>query len=326
MKLFHKYYSRKLLFAIEVLDALQGAKEQTLNWGELTRLSNRLGMTADLRAEVLNVLTEESRIVRVEDTSIYRLDTSWTTTTPKLPTSKIEEDYLQMILRLPQAEQFLSRELRDRLTDPQASILNTDAIQTIEPNGEQTQLKLSQPEFRMILDAIEMGCAIRYRYISEQGKAAMEKHAVPWRLQYSAFDNRWWIILYTLKDHRCVKIALGSISDVQLEKHIQVKEADILKAREKDLAAEPAILQVKNTKNALERCFFVMDRQQFEDSELLEDGSAKLTYRYYHFETSDLLRRLLYLGPAVALIGPPKLRKALLEHVERALNHFRAEA
>ena len=65
-----------------------------------------------------------------------------------------------------------------------------------------------------------------------------------------------------------------------------------------------------------------MERQRFQESRLLEDGSAILSFHYYRFEESDLLRQLLYLGPAVELKSPPALRKALLERVDRALDNF----
>ena len=93
-------------------------------------------------------------------------------------------------------------------------------------------------------------------------------------------------------------------------------------AREALLMPEPIVLHVQDTRNTLERCFLVMERQQFLESRLHEDGSCTLRFRYYRYEESDILRQLLYLGPGVTLVSPASLRQALLERVERALENF----
>lgn len=323
MTLFHKYYSRKLLFAADVLAALHGADGNRLPRSALERLSARYGMSPQLCAEILKLLTELELIVWQREDHSYRLETGWAGAVPQLPPSAVEETYLQGILRLPQAALFLPDALRERLTKAADMPSERGMIQTLDPNGEQTQPSLSQAEFRCILEAIARGCAIRHRFKTRMSSVAVEAMAVPWRLEYSAYDNRWWIILYTLgEQRRCVKAWLGNLSDIHLEPQLRVEEAEIVRARESLLMPEPIVLHVQDTRNALERCFLVMERQQFEESRLLEDGSAMLSFRYYRFEESNILRQLLYLGPAVELIGPAHLRKALLERVEQALQNF----
>ena len=323
MTLFHKYYSRKLLFAADVLAALQGAPEHTLPRSALERLSIRYGMSPQLCTEVLQLLTSLELIVWQRETRRYHLETGWASTVPQLPPSAIEEDYLQWILRLPQATLFLPEALRRKLTDAEHLQDSSEHIQKLMPFGEQAQPSLSQPEFCCILEAISRGCAISYDYQTRDSKEPVRTTAAPWRLEYSAYDNRWWIILYTLDENRrCVKAWLGNLSHIHLEPQIHVPEQEILDAREALLMPEPIVLHVKDTRNALERCFLVMERQRFQESRLLEDGSAILSFHYYRFEESDLLRQLLYLGPAVELKSPPALRKALLERVDRALDNF----
>lgn len=323
MTLFHKYYSRRLLFAADVLAALQGAPEHTLPAAALERLSLRYGMSPQLCTEVLQLLTALEFIVRQRESRSYRLETGWASTVPLLPPSAVEEDYLQWILGLPQAALFLPQALREKLAGSGPSCFRSEAVQTMEPFGEQTQPSLDQPEFCRILEAIARGCAISYDYQTRTSKEPLRAVAAPWRLEYSAYDNRWWIILYTLDaPRRCVKAWLGHLSHIRLEPQLRVAEEEILAAREALRMPEPIVLHVADTRNALERCFLVMERQQFLESRLLEDGSAILSFSYYRFEESDLLRQLLYLGPAVELKRPLYLRKALLERVEQALKNF----
>lgn len=323
MILFHKYFSRKLLYAADVLATLHGAKNNILPKASLEALSDRYGMSPQLCAEVLKLLTDLELIVRQREDQTYRLETGWAGEVPKLPPSDVEETYLQWILRLPQAALFLPDALREKLTAAQTFLPDETTVQTVSAFGETAQPSLSQPEFRTVLEAISAGCAIRYQFKSRNTADAAETVAVPWRLEYSAYDNRWWILLYTLgEDRRCVKAWLSNLSQIRLEPQIRVQEAEILAAREKLLMPEPIVLHVKDTKNALERCFLVMEQQPFSESVLNDDGSAMLSFRYYRFEESDLLRKLLYLGPAVELKSPAYLREALLERVEQALKNF----
>ena len=311
MTLFHKYYSRKLLFAADVLAALKGAGAKGLPGPRISDLALRYGIQNPLCAQLLGLLKAEGLIEFDRDRSVYLLSS---VKQPSFPLSNAEESYLQEILRLPQAALFLPRALAERLTDPRA-VCDDASIQTMEAFGEQRNPALSQPEFCRILEAVSRGCAISYRYRSRDGEAR-RGCAVPWRLEYSAYDNRWWLILYSPEERRCVKAWLSHLSDVGLERHITVPEKDILAARKQALMPDPVVLRVENARNALERCFLILEQKEFEDSRLHPDGSATISFRYYRYEETELLRQLLYLGPNVELLAPQSLRAALLELVE----------
>ena len=106
MTLFHRYYSRKLLFAADVLASLHGAPDHTLPKRSLEEMSRRYGMSPQMCRESLALLVKLELIVRQPETQSYRLETGWASTVPQLPPSAVEEDYLHWILRLPQAALF----------------------------------------------------------------------------------------------------------------------------------------------------------------------------------------------------------------------------
>ncbi len=321
MSLFHKYFSRKLLFAADVLAALKGAGQKGLPVKRLQELAIRYGIQPPLCAQLLELLEDVALIERDDMRSVYRLST---TELPPLALSGVEEDYLQRILRLPQAALFLPSSFAEKLTDHNADIDET-SIQTMEAYGEQQNPELSQPEFCRILEAISLGCAISYQYRSRNSEVTQRACSVPWRLEYSAYDNRWWLILYNPEEKRCIKAWLSHLSGISLERHITVLEKEILTARKLALMPEPVVLRVENARNALERCFLVLERKQLMDSRLDPDGSATISFRYFRYEENELLRQLLYLGPNVQLLSPQSLRTALLKQVNQALSWFSSE-
>ena len=279
MSLFHKYFSRKLLFAADVLAAIKGAGQKGLPVKRLQELAIRYGIQPPLCAQLLELLEDAALIERDDMRSVYRLST---TELPPLALSGVEEDYLQRILRLPQAALFLPSSFAEKLTDHNADIDET-SIQTMDAYGEQQNPKLSQPEFCRILEAISLGCAISYQYRSRNAEVT------------------------------------------QRARHITVLEKEILTARKLALMPEPVVLRVENARNALERCFLVLERKQLMDSRLDPDGSATISFRYFRYEENELLRQLLYLGPNVQLLSPQSLRTALLKQVNQALSWFSSE-
>ena len=88
---------------------------------------------------------------------------------------------------------------------------------------------------------------------------------------------------------------------------------------ERLLEPEPVVLRVRKTKGALERCFLVFENQLFLETEQLSPDAFRLSFQFYRFDRGEILRRLLYLGPAVELLSPQSLREELLELVEQAL-------
>lgn len=73
------------------------------------------------------------------------------------------------------------------------------------------------------------------------------------------------------------------------------------------LEPEPVVLEVRRTRGTLERCFLVLENQLFERTRQVSEDCFYVSFRYYRFDRSEILRRLLYLGPGVRLISPPDL-------------------
>lgn len=235
-----------------------------------------------------------------------------------LPVSLAEEDYLQYILRQPQAKLFLSDSLRESLSEPHSSDLWESAAQRIPPAGAPLP-DIPREDFQTILTAIRQGRQIRYQYRTRVQAAYQEAVSLPWKLEYSSYDRRWWIILYDEQEERTVKAILGNLRDVRLGVPSQVTEDKILQAMDKLLAPEPMVLAISNEKNAVERSFLAFEHQLFTDTERQEDGSCTMTFRYYRFDEGEILRRLLYLGPCVVLKQPEYMKQKLLRLLDEAL-------
>ena len=112
---------------------------------------------------------------------------------------------------------------------------------------------------------------------------------------------------------------MDNLRDVELLGPSDVSPEKIRAAMERLLEPEPVVLRVRKTRGALERCFLVFENQLFLETEQLSSENVRLAFRFYRFDRGEILRQLLYLGPAVELLAPRSLREELLVLVEQAL-------
>ena len=159
---------------------------------------------------------------------------------------------------------------------------------------------------------------IRYRYRTREDGTYIQCEMTPWKLEYSAYDRRWWVILYDAAAGRTIKARLDNLKDVALGDRSDASPEDIAAAMESLLAPEPVVLQVDDVKNVLERCFLAFENQLFEETVQQPGQGCRIAFRYYRFDEGEILRRLLYLGPDVKLLAPQSLREKLLQMVKQA--------
>ena len=312
MKLLNKYQSRVLQFALELTARLESGPLSAAEAETMARAA-----CLDYAGQVTDPLVQAGLLVR-ED-GAFRLPDSLRP--PHLPLSGPEREYLAYILSLPAAPYFLDEETRALLNAgcadaPDGTLAQ---IRRLDPTGRPLPEQPGPEGFRRILEAIRLRRGIRYTYVTKDGAPPAEGRALPWKLEYSVYDRRWWIILYLPEEQRTVKAQLHNLSDITLGDPSPVPEEEITAAMDRLMEPEPVTLEVERTRGALERCFLVFENQLFEQTRQLSDQRYRLTFRYYRFDRSEILRRLLYLGPAVRLLGPADLRRDLIRLVDQAL-------
>ena len=310
MGLFHKYQGRSLQFALEVLALL--STQERISRKELERLAKRLGL--DYGEQVLQPMAEAGMIALERGDCLRGADTR----TFSLPLSRVEEEYLAYLLARPEAECFLSPEeveqLRHGLREEDGAL---EDIQRIFPRVRDGLPR--RESLTTILQAIRQGRMVEYEYQSRAQRQAQRAVTFPWKVEYGAFDRRWWVIFYDPAQRRTIKARLDNLSHIRLGPRASVTWEEVEAAMEALLEPEPVVLAVTPTRGALERCFLAFEEQMFVETRQESKDCFLLRFRWYRFDRAVLLRRLLYLGSAVTLLQPASSRKELLALVEQAL-------
>ena len=310
MNLFNKYQSRVLQFALELLTRLQGGAG--LSAGQLQDLAGQWGL--DYADQVVSPLCRAGVLERVDGGC--RLAPGQGDV--RLPLSAAERSYLSAALALPEAALFLDEPLREKLTALSGALSLEAVVQRYAPTGEALP-RIAPEDFRTLLKAIRQRRMVEYAYCTRESDTLHEAKTLPWKLEYSAFDGRWWVILYDLVARRTIKARLEHLENIRLLGPANVPETEIAAAMERLLEPEPVVLEVERTRGALERCFLVFENQLFERTQQLTQDRFRLSFRWYRFDRQEILRRLLYLGPGVRLVSPVSLRQDRTRLVEQAL-------
>lgn len=230
-----------------------------------------------------------------------------------------EKQWLSYMLAMPEARLLLEENLYDRLSEFCGGSDSFDAIQRYAPHAAPCNLQ-EQEKIRTLLRAIRGRQNIRYRFRTRDDKTPQTASALPWKLEYSAFDRRWWLILYSEEQDRTIKAKLENILEPEPMQTSDVPEEKIEQAMERLLMPEPVRLAVKPEKGAVERCFLVFENQQFEETRQTSHDMVQLSFRWYRFDAHEIVRRLLYLGPMVQLQGPKVLQEELAAVLRKALS------
>ena len=294
MKLFNKYQSRALQFALDLLSQLQSA---ALSSGQVQALAQQWGL--DYADQVIQPLCRAGFLEQTADG--YRLTAEGAL--PRLPLSAAERSTLAALLQIPESQLFLEPALWERLAALCAGTPAPPSVQRYAPAGEPLPQHPGPEGFRTLLKAAQRRWLIRYTYYSRDHQTIpRQAEALPWKLEYT------------------IKARLDNLEEIRLLGPSGVEDGEVEAAMDRLLEPEPVVLEVRRTRGTLERCFLVLENQLFERTRQVSEDCFYVSFRYYRFDRSEILRRLLYLGPGVRLISPPDLRQALIALLDQALD------
>lgn len=307
MKLFQKIQSRSMQFALSVMVKLKASG--IVSGRELDHLAKECGL--EYADQVLPDLIKSFPLK--QDKKGLRVTEEFSS--PALPLSNLEEEYLSRILRAPEAALFLDEQEREQLAaTPAAPFFTACAEGTPFPPPN-----ITPKELHTILTAIEEKRSLHYCYRTTNDPTCQKTTALPWKLEFDARIHRWCIILYELNQHRMIKAILRNLSHFELGDPVDVSDRQLHGALDSLLAPEALVLSILPQRNALERCAMVFERQMLRRIEPAPDGTYQLTFRYYRFEEPEILRNLLYLGPTVRLVAPTSMQQKLADLLHQAM-------
>lgn len=278
----------------------------------------------DNTEKVLAFLQQGKLLCKREDQQVYELVDKTSGTIFPLVTV-LERDYLKYIMESSKARIFLPEELYDRLSQDldkiESRILDRQYILDIKPDFPERN-PMGGSDFRMVLDAIDQGRRIHYGYVTQYSQEISFSENIPYRLEYSDYDGRWWIILYDEQEKRTIKAQLKNLSQISMGEPHGVSDRAIKQAIESKKSEKKLVLLVEDGKNALYRCFSLFGTQERISVEKIAEGIYQLELNYYLFDREEILKKLLFLGSKVRVKEPRELVEAHLDNLRKILQNY----
>ena len=237
------------------------------------------------------------------------------------PLNQIEKDCLLEILRSKEAELFLPEESGVKLLS-EGNSDNRFIKGAGFDRGSRELQKINPKVFRTLMKAMDQGCSVSHSYCTNDDATVRTAVIIPYRFEYSVFDQRWWLISYSEETKRPIKAKLENIKSVQLLQKHNVKAEVIENAISSNLADEKMVLHVVNERNALERCFLLFEDMQEMSAYKISDLEYELQFRFFRWDKNIIIRKLLYLGECVTVKSPDYMIKDLVRELNTAIDRI----
>ena len=309
MELFNEYYNSDVQFLLDIFSLNRSFSKNELI--ELATTNHVFSSGINYREEIANWI--KRGLIEKCGEDLFCIGKKMRSFA--MPLSEIEYDYLQDICNTPEANLFFDESPIDFIGD---SLLNyVDRRNTI---GKRNELQhLSKDVFRNLLKAIREGCYIDHTYSTNADSTLRTAKIIPYRLEYSAFDGRWWLISYLDLEQRPIKSRLKNIKSVcLLEKH-HISEDTIQKSIFSRMANEEVVLMIKNERNVLERCFKIFENMFDMTAYEHENNTYELRFRYLQWDKNVIVRKLMYLGECVTVTAPNLIKDELIQELQSAI-------
>jgi RNA-splicing ligase RtcB/predicted DNA-binding transcriptional regulator YafY len=240
--------------------------------------------------------------------------------------TNIEKAWLKNLLKVPDLKLLLRDSAIEKLNNSLKGFDAPAAIEIIEATNKSTpahirDIKQYEENFRVLLSAIQMGKPIRYCNTDRLGNEYCGRRALPLRLEYSIKEGRFRVSMYSLDDNRPIMANVFTLSSIEIMENEKVeinREAAIKHLHENRYSKEPIILEVRDKKSAMERCFMSFSELE-RSSRCIEEDRYEMKLFYYTFEEEEIIRKILALGPYVKVISPQRVIDEVIKRIKRAV-------
>ncbi|ADQ08286.1 conserved hypothetical protein [Caldicellulosiruptor hydrothermalis 108] len=244
--------------------------------------------------------------------------------------TNLEIMWLKLIMSSRYAELFLDSSTIEKIKKLKTAYVPPIDMSLIVPKNYskilgREDIKNIAPKLKMVLRSILEKRLLRYTYIARQGQVFKNVVGIPVKIQYSLKDDMFYIIFYSLEHKTFAKCIIQGIENMTYEEGNFDRE-QVLKEYELYLknakAKQPIIIEVMNTKNALEKAFCMFSSFEKSARYLKEKNKHEIRIYYYEFEEAEIISRILYLGKSVVVTQPQHIRENIISRVRNALKVY----
>jgi len=243
--------------------------------------------------------------------------------------TNLEIMWLKFIMSSRYASLFLEENTIKKIERLKSTMPQIDANIIVPKNYSKIlsreDIKKLSPKIKMIIKSILEKKLLIYTYKTRHGIIFKEVKGIPVKIQYSLKDDMFYVIFYSVEQKNFSKCIIQNLEGIRYDSDNFDREK-ILKEYEEYLknsrAKEPIVLEVENTRNALEKSFCIFSAFEKSARFLKEKNKHEIKIFYYNFEEAEIISRILYLGKNVVVTHPEHIREHIVARVKNALKIY----
>lgn len=318
MEIFHEYYNSDVQCLLELFSLNRPFTERE---AEGIARSNHVHLPYGSFQPVLHRWEEAGLLQKTDDGRCVPGDRLRSFVAPL---NRIEADCLASLCGSEAAGWFLPETLSRRLAAV-GSETRVPFDPSCEPSGDHSFSSEEKTRFQTLLEAIRTRRMVEYTYRTAASSEIRRARMSPFRLEYSVFDGRWWLISYSREEDCTVKSRLENLRSVTILPEAAAPESAIRAAIERHLLPEPLVLRIAGEdagklRNALERCFLAFENMQEMDAVRWNESEYELRFRYFDWDRHLIVRKLMLLGEYVTVLSPRSVIEELTGELRAALS------
>lgn len=329
MELFVEQKNKNYGVVYDLLMEMEKKPEKSMTSSEILEFVFDRGIyTSSFEKSLLNKWEDETQnlnVLKEISKDIYTSDVEGIVPPPILD---IEMMYLKSILNNDKINVFLDKTTIQKLKEMLKEYEHFQLGKHIEIQGVAKRdydcQKLSEIFF-LILKSKEEKRPIKYSYTTKTNQVFRKNLMVPYKIEYSVRDDKFYIIYYSLEQGRMNKGIISRFSKMELGP----KYADydfILRSIPYEVEVQrmkdPIVIEVRDRDNAAERAFHILscfEKRAYYDK---EKDIYKIAIYYYEYDEAELISRILSLGKNAEVISPENIRMEIVQRIKKAIQLY----
>lgn len=286
-------------------------------------MPEQLNNNIQLKNSLLNKNDTDSLFILNETEKNYSL--SIDSTIPIIP-SYLEKVWLKYMLSNDHVKLFLDKETIEKLLcslkEYEDIIDNNIIIQHRSTKNIKNYDKL-KVKVQILIQAIKNNNAIKYSYKTKDGVILKDKVSIPYKIEYSLKNDKFYLISFSAEENRPIKSILENITDLNIvETETPISKASIKKSIDSKKCNSYVVLQVKDVNNAKERAFLTFSTYSKTAKYIEAEDIHELKIFYYSFEEKEVISKIFSLGKGVIVKEPLNIHNEIINIIEKTLSLY----
>lgn len=184
--------------------------------------------------------------------------------------------------------------------------------------GKDTRPQEWPPEeiknIRLLMSSVRYQREIQYSNAANNGKVYEGCKGYPVRIEYSVFDEKFRLSLWSGDENRPIKINISSMYDIAETGRVWQEPRTPQEMMKTKLAPVPIVMCLRGKEYILERALYSFSMY---DTNIEKTGENEYSFRlrYYTFDLPEIIDKLMSFGSAMQVLSPPEAVEKIRERL-----------